>query len=92
MFRSRDVAYLKHSSLSSRSCIFGMGKGFLLLRLFSSLKSEIKRAVPFFLGIMNVGAAHSELSIRFNITISYKRYTSYFSVPSCTRGIGKGFA
>jgi hypothetical protein len=60
MFRSKDVAYLKPSSLRSRSCIFGMGKGFLFILLFSSLKSEIKRTVPFFFGMIKVGAAHSD--------------------------------
>ena len=61
MPESKDEAYLKRSYFKSKSCIFGMGNGFLLILLLSSLKLQLKRTVPFLLGIMNVGAAHSEL-------------------------------
>ena len=51
-----------HSNFSKRSCILGMGNGFpLILLLRSSLKSDMNHKVLFFLGIINVGAAHSEL-------------------------------
>ena len=67
-------------------------KGFLLILLLSSLKSETKRTVLFFLGIIKVGAAHSELVFRFNIPMLINLLTSIFSVFSCIIGIGKGFA
>ena len=92
MFRSNEVAYLKPSSLSKRSCIFGMGKGFLLILLFSSLKSDMKRTVPFFLGIIKVGAAHSERLTHLRTPIFTSLSTSFLKVPSCTLGIGKGLA
>ena len=92
MFKSREVAYLKPSSFNNKSCILGIGNGLRLIRLFSSLKSEIKRTVPFFFGIINVGAAHSELFIRFKTPILTSRSTSFFKVSSCIRGIGKGLA
>jgi hypothetical protein len=60
MFKSKDVTYLKPSSFSNKSCILGIGNGFCLIRLFSSRKSDINLTVPFFFGMMNVGAAHSE--------------------------------
>ena len=60
MFKYKDEAYLKPSSFKSNSCILGIGNGFLLILLLSSLKSEMKQTVPFFLEIINVGAAHSE--------------------------------
>ena len=40
------------------SCILGIGKGLSLIILFSSLKSEMKRTEPSFLGMIKVGAAH----------------------------------
>ena len=58
------MAYLKPSNFNDKSCILGIGKGFLLILLFSSLKSEMKRTVPNFLGIIKVGAAHMELVLR----------------------------
>ena len=61
MFTSKDDAYLKPSSFKNTSCILGIGNGFLLILLLSFLKSEMKQTVPFFLGIINVGAAYSEL-------------------------------
>ena len=63
MFKYKDEAYLKPSSFKSKSCILGIGNGFLLILLLSSLKSEMKRTVTFFLGIKNIDAAHSELLV-----------------------------
>jgi hypothetical protein len=54
------VAYLKPFSFSSKSCILGIGYGFRIIRLFSSRKSDMNLTVPFFLGMMNVGASHSD--------------------------------
>ena len=52
---------MKHSSFKSKSCILGIGHDIILILLLGSLKSEMKQAVVFFLGIINVGAAHSKL-------------------------------
>ena len=60
MFKSKDEVYLKPSSFTNKSCILGLGNGFLLIPLLSSLKSEMKQTVPFFLGIINAGAVHSD--------------------------------
>ena len=43
------------SCFNNKSCIFGIGCGFLLILLFTSLKSLMKRTVPSFFGIINVG-------------------------------------
>ena len=48
----------------------------------------MKRTVPFFLGIINVGTAHSELFLHFKIPISTNLLTSVLRVASCTFGIG----
>ena len=63
-----------------------------LIRLFSSLKSEINRTVPSFFGMMNVGAAHSLRFIFFSTLIEHNLLSSTCSVYSCTLGIGKGLA
>ena len=86
MFKSKDEAYLEPSSFKSKSCILGIGNGFLLIFLFSFLKSEMKRTVPFFLGIIIVGAAHSELFLRFKTPITYL-LISVIRVSSCAFGI-----
>ena len=64
MFKSREVAYLKPSNFNNKSYISGIGKGFLLILLLSSLKSGMKQTVPFVLGIIE--AAHLELFLRFH--------------------------
>ena len=61
MFKYKDETYLKPSSFKSKPCILGIGNGVLLILLLSSLKSEMKRMVPFLSGTINVGASHSEL-------------------------------
>ena len=65
MFKFGEVVYLKPSTFNHNCCILGIGKCFLLMLLLSSLKSEMKRIVPFFLGIIKVRAAHLELFSRF---------------------------
>ena len=65
MFKSKDEAYLKPSNLKGKSFILGIGNGFLFILLLNSLQSEMKRSVPFFLGIGNIGAAYSELFLHF---------------------------
>ena len=59
MFKSSEVLDLKSSNFSNKSYILGIGKCFLLILLFSSLKSERKRRVPLNLGIIKVKASHS---------------------------------
>ena len=92
IFKSSDEAYLKPSNFSSKSCILGIGNGFLQILLFNSLKSDINLTVPFFLDIINVGAAHSLILIFLSTPISTNRSSSFFRVASCTFGIGKGLA
>ena len=60
MFKSNKVAKVKPLSFNNKSCIFGIGYGFLLIRLFSSLKSVINLIVRSFFGVTKVGAPHSE--------------------------------
>ena len=92
MFKSREVAYLKPSSFNNKSCILGIGNGLRLIRLFSSLKSEINLTVPLILGIIWVGAAYWELLIFLNTPILINLSTSFLRVGSWIFGIGKGFA
>ena len=69
MFKSSEVTYLKPSNFDNKSYIFGTGKGFLLSHLSSSLKSEMKRPVPFFLRIMKVRTTIFESFLRFKTQI-----------------------
>ena len=52
----------------------------------------MKQTFPFFLGIINVDAAHLELSLCFKIPMFTNLSTSVFRVSSCTFGIGNGLA
>ena len=56
----------------------------------------MKQTFPFFLGTIYVGAANSELFLRFKIPMFTNLLTSVFRVSSCTFGlckpIGHGFA
>ena len=61
MFKLSEMAYSTHSNFNNKYCILGRGKDFLLILLFSSLKSDMKQSIPFFLGIIKVGAAYLEL-------------------------------
>ena len=92
MFRSKEVPYWKPSSFNNISCIFGIGNGFRLILLFNSLKSEMNLTVPSFLGIIKVGAAHSERLIFFNTPSFISLSTSNRSAFSCILGIGKALA
>ena len=83
MFKSSHAVYLKPSNFKKKSCILAVGKVFLLIILFSSLESELKRTVPFFLGIIKVGAARLELFLRFNTPIFINLLTSIFRVSLC---------
>ena len=49
MSKSKDEAYMKPTSFKNKSRILGIGNGFLLILSLSSLKSEMKQTVPFFL-------------------------------------------
>ena len=52
----------------------------------------MKRTVPFFLGIIKVGAFHPKLFLHFNTPMFINLLTSIFSVSLCSLGIGKGLA
>ena len=90
MFKSSEVVYLKPSNFKNKSCIFGIGKSFLLILLLSSLKSEMKLTVPFYFGIIKVEAAHLDLFLRFNTPMYINLLTSVFRVSSCILGNGIG--
>ena len=91
MFVSKEEAYFKPPRFKSNSCILGIGNGFLLILLLTSLKSEMNPTVSFFFGVINVGAAHSELFLRFK-TPTNVYLTSVLRVSSYTYGIGNGSA
>ena len=67
----------------------GIGYGRRLIRLFSSLKSDMKRTVPSFLGMTNVGAAHCERFTFFSAPSLQSRSTSILRVSVWTLGRGK---
>ena len=89
MFNSSDVAHSIPSNFSNKSCILGIGKGFLLIFLLSSLKSEIKQTIAFILGVIKVGAAHLELILHFYTPMFINLLTIVFRVSSCILGIEK---
>ena len=88
MFKTSNMAYLKRSNFNNKSYILGIGRCFLLILLFISLKSEMKRTAPFVLGIIKVGAAHLELFLRFDTPIFINLLNSEFRASSCILGIG----
>ena len=55
MFKSQDKVYLEPPTFKGKSCILEIAKK----------KSEKKRIVPFFLGVINVGTIHSKSFLRF---------------------------
>ena len=58
------------------------------LPLNSFIKSEMKRTLPFYLGIIKVGAAHMKIFLPFNTPIFIDLLTSVFRVYMCILGIG----
>ena len=90
MFKFKDEAYLKPSSVKNKSCIVGIRNRFLFSFLLSSLISEMKQTVPFFLGILNVGTAHSELFLHFKTSMFTNLLNFVIRVSSCTFGMGNG--
>ena len=84
------MLHLEPSNLSNKSWTLGIGKGFLFILLFSSLKSEINLTVPFILGIIKVGTAHWELLIFYRTPILITLSTSFLRVGSLivSKGIG----
>ncbi len=69
MSKSSVVAYVKPSSACGVVLIFGIGYGFLTIRLLSSLKSDIVRTVRSFFGIMKEGKAHLDDGCYYNTPI-----------------------
>ena len=78
IFKSKENTYLKPSNFKSNSYILGIGKAFLLILLSSSLKSEMKQKVPFFLGIIHVEVAHAELFLHCKTHLFTNLLTSVF--------------
>ena len=78
MATSKDELYLKLSGFKNKYCILGKGNGFFLIPLLSSLKSDMKQTVEVFYGIINEGAVHSELFLRFKRPI----FTNLLSLTS----------
>jgi hypothetical protein len=60
------------------------------MRLLSSLKSDIIRTVLSFLGIINVGNAHSDDSCHSNTPMLHSRLISFIKTALCLCGIGLG--
>ena len=90
MFKSKVVAYVKPSSSCNVVLILGIGYGFLTIRLFSSLKSDIVCTVWSFLGIMKEGEAHLDDGCHFNTHITIRQSISFMRVALCIFGIGYG--
>ncbi len=90
MFKSKVVAYMKPSSSCNVVLILGIGYGFLTIRLFSSLKSDIVRTVWSFFGMMNEGKAHLDDGCHFNTPIKIRQSISFMRVALCIFGIGYG--
>jgi len=67
--------------------MFGIGYGFLNVLLFSSQKSEMNLTDPSFLGMIKVGAAHSERFTFFRTPILMRLSTLAFNVCTWHRGI-----
>ena len=64
-----------------------MGYGLRLILLFNSRKSEINQTVLSFLGMTNVGAAHSDRLTRLSTPILHNQSTSSFMVLSMLFGM-----
>ena len=65
-----------------------MGKCFLTIRLFISLKSLTTCIVLSFFGMMKVGEAHSESACHFNTPKLHSFWISFVKVSICFFGIG----
>ena len=83
MFKSSAMGCLKPSNLNNKSCILGIGKGFLSNLIFNSLKSEMKQTLPFFLGIIKVEAAHLALFLLLSTSLLIHLLTSVFRLSLC---------
>ncbi len=90
MFKSKVVAYVKPSSSCNVVLILGIGYGFLTIRLFSSLNSDIVRTVWSFFGMMKEGKAHLDDGCHFNTPINIRQSISFIRVALCIFGIGYG--
>ena len=69
-----------------------MQKGFLLILLFNSQKSETNLTNPSFFGIINVGNPHSDQFTLHKTPRLQSLCNSFLSVASLDFGIGNGFA
>ena len=68
-----------------------MGYGCRKIRLLSYLKSEIKRTVLSFFGIMNFGATHCGQLTFFMTLRASSRSSSCMNVSLCVQGTGEVF-
>jgi hypothetical protein len=92
MFKSSDVACMKPSSWCGKSCITGIGYGARWSHEFSLQKSDINRTLPFFFGMIKVGAAHSFAVVHSSASSLTSRSISTFSVFSVICCTGNGHA
>ena len=90
MFKSRAVAKVNPSNSCNTVLILGIGNGFLTGRLFTSLKSLMKRTVLSFLGIMKEGEAHSDAGWNSNTPSSHSLFNSFIVVSLRDFGTGNG--
>ncbi len=81
---------MKPSSSCSVVLILGIGNGLLTILLLSSLKSDMVCTVISFLGIMNVGVAHSDDDCFFSTPIDTSLWISFIRVVLCICAIGYG--
>ena len=88
MFKSSAIAKVNPSNSCSIVLILGIGNGFLTNRLFTSLKSRMKRTVLSFLGIMNEGNTHSDAGWNSNTPRSHSLFNSLIIVSLCDFGTG----
>ena len=52
MFQSSEMAYLNPSNCNNKSYSLGIGKGFLLILILCSPKSDMKQTVSLFVGMI----------------------------------------
>ena len=88
MFKSRAVAQENPSSSCKTVLILGIGKGVLTILLFTSQKLLKKHTVPFFIGTINDGKAHSDSCCRSSTPSLHSLSVSLMRTYLCIFGTG----